>query len=150
MNEADVWNIFRPGRGGRPRWHLDESGCWLWVGGKGRHGYGLISLRVGGRKTSKQAHRWVYEQMHGPLSDDLVLDHRCEVKACVRPSHCEPVFQAVNVHRGRRSKRTEAEVIQIRQMAQLGARECDIARQFDIPQQSVNHIIHRRTWKDVA
>lgn len=48
---------------------------------------------VDGHKIS--AHRWVYEQVFGPLparynrgatGDDLVL-HRCGVKGCVRPSH---------------------------------------------------------------
>jgi hypothetical protein len=45
-------------------------------------------------------HRWVYEQLVGPIPAGLVLDHLCRNPACVRPMHLEPVTQQENILRG--------------------------------------------------
>lgn len=42
----------------------------------------------------------MYELETGPIPDGLDLDHLCRVRACVRPSHLEPVTRAVNLARG--------------------------------------------------
>ena len=75
----------------------DERGCRLWTGatdGGGRYG----GFWDGGKVV--RAHRWAYEQQHGPVPDDLVLDHLCRVTLCVNPDHLQPVTQQVNVLRG--------------------------------------------------
>ena len=54
---------------------------------------------VAGEK--RLAHRVAYEAEHGPIPDDLVLDHLCRVRNCVRVDHLEPVTQAENNRRGR-------------------------------------------------
>ena len=77
--------------------NVQPTGCWLWTGAQVK-GYGR--LRFGGRV--QPAHRVAYEMMVGPIPSGLTLDHLCHVKACVRPSHLEPVTQAENLHRARR------------------------------------------------
>lgn len=72
------------------------GGCWLWTGPRDRKGYGIAWLP--GRKSAR-AHRWVYEQLVGPIPEGLQIDHLCRVKACVNPDHLEPVTGRVNILR---------------------------------------------------
>lgn len=72
--------------------HADE--CWLWTGTISG-GYGRF--HTGGSYV--RAHRFAYEQLVGPIPDDLTLDHLCMVKACVNPAHLEPVTRGENARR---------------------------------------------------
>lgn len=80
------------------------TGCWLWTAGKVPDGYGAFQLY--GR--SQRAHRVAYELLIGPIPDGMVLDHflmntdpaSCS-RACVNPSHLEPVTSAENTRRSR-------------------------------------------------
>jgi len=80
---------------------LVDDDCWLWTGaiiGSERGGYGYI--KVGGSAASPTiVHRLMYERDVGPIPEGLELDHLCEVKRCVRPSHLEPVTHAENMRR---------------------------------------------------
>lgn len=72
------------------------DGCWLWVRGLDRFGYGRIST---GGKT-KLAHRVVYELFVGSIPSGKTLDHLCRNRKCVNPAHLEPVSNFTNVMRG--------------------------------------------------
>ena len=73
------------------------DGCWLWAGNTtGTTGYGRF--HIAGRMVV--AHRWSWEQEHGPVPDGLVLDHLCRTRLCVNPDHLEPVTNRENVLRG--------------------------------------------------
>src|SRR6266568_2829528 len=68
---------------------VDRSGeCWLWLGGRDRHGYGLCYLG-GGRKHSRNgfAHRIAYRMEHGEIPEGLDVCHHCDNPPCCRPSH---------------------------------------------------------------
>ena len=71
--------------------------CWNWIG-RIRSGYGLISN--GATYSSIPAHRFVYEQMVGPVPEGLELDHLCRNRRCVNPIHLEPVEHPENIDRG--------------------------------------------------
>lgn len=77
-----------------------DSGCWLWTGGVGAHGYG----RFGFDRRTVYAHRFAYETMVGPIPDGHVIDHvrarGCRYTHCVNPSHLEAVTPEENVARG--------------------------------------------------
>ncbi len=83
-------------------------GCWLWTGSKNRWGYGVcavgtewrVSTRADGttyrrRGKTRLAHRVSYRLVVGPIPAGLDLDHvranGCRSKACVKPSHLEPL-----------------------------------------------------------
>jgi hypothetical protein len=73
------------------------GGCWLWTGGKS-DGYAMARVTYRGR--SLRLHRIVYEQLVGPVSPGLEIDHLCRVRCCLNPEHMEPVAKRVNVLRG--------------------------------------------------
>ena len=75
------------------------TGCWIWARALLKTGYGAIH-RDG---KNYRAHRWMYERTVGKIEAGIVLDHLCEVKACVNPDHLEPVTKRENTRRHFRS-----------------------------------------------
>lgn len=82
-------------------YRVDPSGCWLWQKRLNRKGYGTSSAgsRTDGSRRSVLAHRLAYELLVGPIPDGLELDHLCRNRACVNPSHLEPVSHRENIQR---------------------------------------------------
>lgn len=79
------------------------SGCWLWTGPLDRDGYGTV---YADGKT-RRVHRYVYEQLVGPIGARQVLDHLkddrgpCKHRHCCNPAHLQPVTVEVNAKRVR-------------------------------------------------
>ena len=71
--------------------------CWLWTGSVNAHGYGQVSDSDKGRPEG--THRVAFEDANGPIGAGLELDHLCEVKTCVRPSHLEAITKAEHSRR---------------------------------------------------
>ncbi len=71
------------------------SGCWLWTSNI-HDGYG----RIKADGQTKQAHRFSYEHLVGPVPAGLQLDHLCRTRSCVNPAHLEAVTQLENARRG--------------------------------------------------
>lgn len=70
------------------------TGCWAWTAARGSNGYGKFGLDG----TLRQAHRVAYTTFKGSIPAGLVLDHTCRNRACVNPSHLEPMSQRENLH----------------------------------------------------
>ena len=85
--------------------NLDTADCVMWPGGKDAYGYGLKTIYRGGGRYTQVAHRWIYEQVVGPIPQDMTLDHVCQQTSCVNPTHCEPVTFAENRKRAAAVKR---------------------------------------------
>src|SRR3990167_4431097 len=78
--------------------------CWLWTGSPAKrawHGYGAIGVNG----QTQGVHRWFYTRYASPIPDGLELDHLCPNRACVRPSHLEPVTHAENCRRAAERRR---------------------------------------------
>lgn len=73
-------------------------GCWQWMAGKDRRGYGLYSM--GRARRSYLAHRMAYELAKGSIPEGLVLDHLCRNPSCVNPAHLQAVTNRTNILRG--------------------------------------------------
>lgn len=81
-----------------------EGECWPWRGALRPTGYGTFTLRRGSWRTSKPAHRAVYELLVGPIPEGLEIDHLCSNPGCVNPEHLEPVTHLENVWRAVRRR----------------------------------------------
>lgn len=57
--------------------------CLEWTGAVHEFGYGIIW----DRKRVMRAHRWAYEQAHGPIPEDHEIDHMCSNRLCVNTKH---------------------------------------------------------------
>jgi hypothetical protein len=134
----------------------DELGpCWLWIGAKNEHGYGVIG-RAGRGSGNLKAHRVSWELKNGPAGNG-VIRHRCDNPPCVNPDHLLPGTFAQNsqdaVSRGRHAhgetvyaKLTENDVIDIRTLLAFGARNGDLARAFGVSRGSITMIVNRSRW----
>lgn len=79
------------------------AGCWEFQGTK-YLGYGVVGL--GSRADGTVlVHRLVFQELVGPLTPGLVLDHLCRNHACCNPLHLEEVTLAENTRRGARVAR---------------------------------------------
>lgn len=90
--------------------YVDRSGeCWQWTGSIDPHGYGRTE-RDG---KDAYAHRWMYEEMVGPIPAGFDLDHichnmdqecpggrSCRHRSCVNPAHLLPSTRSDNLRRG--------------------------------------------------
>lgn len=52
-----------------------------------------------GNKKIRGAYRYAYELLVGPIPPGHDVDHLCYVRACVNPTHLEPVTRPENVRR---------------------------------------------------
>lgn len=60
---------------------LDQ--CWVWTACKTSHGYG--AFWVGGKMLGAHCAAWMVE--NGPIPDGLEVNHKCDRRHCMRPSH---------------------------------------------------------------
>lgn len=64
--------------------HVEKSdGCWLWTGELAGKGYGRMKFAG----VREHAHRMSWEFANGPVQAGLLVLHKCDTPACVRPDH---------------------------------------------------------------
>ena len=87
---------------------VDRAGaddCWIY--GHRLTPHPLIYYRMFTcRGASYAAHRVAYTLVKGPIPDGLEIDHTCDVKACVNPSHLDAVTHRENLVRATERHRT--------------------------------------------
>lgn len=57
--------------------------CWLWLGTKGKSGYGAFWLNT----KPVRAHRLSYVLKYGSFDQSLYVCHHCDNPSCVNPEH---------------------------------------------------------------
>ena len=77
---------------------VPEAGCWLWLAGVDKDGYGKVKVD----RRHIRAHRWSWELHNGPIPAGLHVCHRCDVPGCVNPSH---LFLGTNVENDQDKRR---------------------------------------------
>jgi hypothetical protein len=86
----------------------EEQGHWMWqgttLGSNRNHQYGGFQASTRTADGKVYAHRWIYEQIVGPIPDGYQVDHVCRIKLCVNPEHLEAVTPQKN-HRRKRLDR---------------------------------------------
>lgn len=137
-----------------------DSPCEYWPWSANRKTYTAISVNF----QKVRAHRWVYEQVHGPLpartgrgaTGTLVL-HSCDHPPCVNPAHLSAGSALQNAQdasrKGRlpgvphdvRYKLSDDDVVRVRTAFSLGVSQSKLAQQFGVSISTVNSIVHDRT-----
>lgn len=88
---------FRPDKHTRFMSKVEKThSCWIWRGHTDNLGYGVFWV---GSKLLK-AHRFSYQHYVGSIPEGKELDHLCRNRACVNPTHLEPVSHKENCLRG--------------------------------------------------
>lgn len=140
--------------------------CWLWTGkAKHQHGYGVLG-RGGHQAGMVGAHRVSWEIHYGAIPKGMVVCHRCDVPACVRPDHLFLGTQADNMadawekgrrgtpstkgERNGRAKLTWNEVRQIRTRWNAGNTQTELARIYGVPQTQISRIVRNLSWREVS
>jgi len=143
----------------------DGDQCWLWTAAIKASGYGTITEDFTGRTIL--AHRVSYQFTYGPISDEICVLHKCDVRNCVRPDHLflgdyhDNAIDAFN--KGRRTipspmrgkdnpntKLTIEQVIQIKHMLKAGKHVVDIGQQFHVHKQTIIEIRDNQNWKYIS
>lgn len=71
----------------RVRYPLNEqSPCWEWEWKLTSHGYAEVVYH---KEEQPGAHKVIWEAIHGPLEEGMLLHHICENKRCVNPAHLD-------------------------------------------------------------
>lgn len=138
---------------------VKSDGCWLWKGNVNQFGYGRF------RTTSKKltvTHRISWELHNGPIPDGMMVLHRCDVPACVKPDHLFLGTQIDNVadmyskgreciRRGEEHHRalvSEIDVIAMRSVRdKVKMAYSKLGRLFGVSEETARNICLRETWK---
>lgn len=123
-----------------------RTGCILWTGPVGNHGYGNFNLN----KRRYTTHRAAYETFIGPIPDGMMVCHKCDVKICVNPEHLFLGTSADNMadcaRKGRQARKlSEGDVAQIR--AICGISKAELARLYGVSEAVIYGILTRRWWR---
>jgi hypothetical protein len=142
-----------------------DSGCWEWLRGRNRQGYGKFTFM---RRTAKEsvnvtkvATHAAFFVRHGrwPL-EGLVLMHSCDAPSCVNPDHLSEASYAENSADMRKKRRqargercarsvlTEENVAEIRSLYSTGSHtQAALAKMFGVVAANIHFIVTNQTWR---
>lgn len=87
------------------RWveKIPIAGCWLYMGGLNKDGYGLMynSTEKKNRRMM-MAHRFIFEHYKRKIPDGMQIDHLCRIPSCCNPEHLDIVTPKENIARSPR------------------------------------------------
>lgn len=139
------------------------SPCREWQGYRDQNNYGV---RYTGARGHIRAHRWVVEQVDGPLLPGEVVMHLCDNPPCFRYDHLRRATQRENfadmVAKGRmvtpgskgedhpNALLTDAKVRLIRSRAAQGLTQRSIAAELGVTRYTVGDVLRGRRWRHVS
>ena len=132
------------------RYSVDSNGCWNYLMGLHKNGYGQYSIHLGKHRYKNiLAHRYFYEKHKGNVKNGNILDHLCRNRSCVNPDHLEEVTHKVNTQRGLLAKLDDTAIRNIRLEYSLGAKQKTLSNIFGVCQSDISRIVNYKTWNNI-
>jgi hypothetical protein len=137
----------------------DLGRCHIWIGKrrKGQFNYGLFYFD--GR--FRDAHRWIFEQVHGSLAEGECALHKCDVASCCRIDHLFAGTRRDNILDMDAKHRRVPARGEHQAMAKLTYEDADLIRWcrrtgnislwkiaflFHVSESTIGRVIHDQTW----
>jgi len=131
-----------------------NSGCWLWMGGLFKNGYGQFKI---GLKV-KYAHRVSYEIYKGPIPEEMDVCHYCDIRSCANPDHVflgthkENIQDCSNKGRHNKPKGSQHHQAKLQDKDIIKIREDPrsqnvISKEFGVCQAQISNIKNHKDWK---
>ncbi|MFD4320576.1 HNH endonuclease [Streptomyces sp. NPDC058548] len=76
---------------------LVPHGCRYWCRSLTTDGYAKAVVTEGGRERTVRVHRWLMEQVHGPVPPHVITAHGCNESLCVELGHLSNATQRTNM-----------------------------------------------------
>jgi HNH endonuclease len=137
--------------------------CWLWMGTRDKYGYGYFRIQAERYRWECRTHRYAYELAHGSILTALHVLHRCDVRACVNPSHLWLGTHQDNMADARQkgrmgmpgigfhnTKLTEDTVRDIRYLRSVGMPRPLVSAIYQVHPDTITGITHGRKRRNVA
>lgn len=131
--------------------------CWRWNGSVDSAGYALFSVRGLGNRACRIS----YILHYGPIPKGMLVCHHCDNPECTRPDHLFLGTPKDNVDdmvaKGRqaygerhwKSKLTESDIIEIRELRVQGMTQIAISRRYGVSQANISRILLGKNWSHV-
>ncbi len=122
------------------------DGCWVWNGANNGVGYGQVNIM----KRRRYAHRIMYEDAFGPIPKGLFVLHRCDNRACCKPTHLFLGTAKDNTHdmlaKGRSTRTLSDEQIRAIRLLKGKMTQVAVGRAFGVKHSTVSNVWLGKTW----
>ncbi len=139
------------------KYTIADNGCWLWQAAKDQKGYGMFYIEGKVRKANRAS--WMLHRDR-PLTNNLLVCHKCDNPSCVNPDHLflgsysdnnnDAVSKGRNVPvpgtKNGRVVLTDQDVLLIRQLAET-EKVTAIAKLYPVSHQTISNIVSRKRWR---
>lgn len=154
-----MWESKPVGRPARERFEekivrIPIGGCWIWMACTDGKGYGRFS--AGGKTVLP--HRFAYQEFRGPVAEELLLCHTCDVPECVNPWHMFIGTQEANMRdaaskgrtsRGKHRPTSKLTDGAVRYILNSRMPRSMLAQIFNVHDMTIGKIKRRELWKHV-
>jgi hypothetical protein len=159
MSSYDEKSLFRIIMNGK----YVENNCFEWQGPTDKNNYGITSYTLNKVKKTMKVHRLIYILLKGKIPDKMLICHHCDNPKCFNIDHLFCGFHSENSQDRERKGRSRNQlgennnccklnkeiVLKIRNDYSNKIRICDLSRKYNIRNECISKIVHRRRWKHI-